>query len=152
MEKGIESKGSISGLIPRQISMIIRFYVDDIPIRVFKNNANIGVSYPTQPMQIEASLWDGESWATDGGQTKTNWSQAPFKAHFQGFNIDGCPSSSTTPQGQCYSPNFWWNQEKYWNLDSNQQKAYENVRNNYMTYDYCSDRPRYPKPPAECLQ
>ncbi|KAF7119446.1 hypothetical protein RHSIM_Rhsim13G0046700 [Rhododendron simsii] len=131
---------------------LIVFYADDIPFRVFKNNANIGVSYPTQPMQIEASLWDGDSWATDGGQTKTNWSQAPFKAHFQGFNIDGCPSSSTTTQGQCYSSNFWWNQEKYWKLDSNQQKAYENVRNNYMTYDYCSDRPRYPKPPAECLQ
>ncbi|XP_058199798.1 xyloglucan endotransglucosylase/hydrolase protein 2-like [Rhododendron vialii] len=130
---------------------LIVFYVDDIPFRVFKNNANIGVSYPTQPMQVEASLWDGDSWATDGGQTKTNWSQAPFKAHFQGFNIDGCPSSSTTTQGQCYSSNFWWNQEKYWKLDSNQQKAYENVRNNYMTYDYCSDRPRYPKPPAECL-
>ncbi|KAA8550615.1 hypothetical protein F0562_002299 [Nyssa sinensis] len=61
----------------------LRFYVDNIPIRVFKNNTNIGVSYPSQPMQIEASLWDGDSWATDGGQTKTNWSHAPFKAHFQ---------------------------------------------------------------------
>lgn len=133
--------------------MFFRFYVDDIPFRVFKNNTNIGVSYPTQAMQVEASLWDGDSWATDGGQTKTNWSAAPFKAHYQGFNIDGCSSTTTQgPSEQCYSSNFWWNQEKYWKLDSNQQKAYENVRINFMTYDYCSDRPRFPNPPPECLQ
>ncbi|CAL5427213.1 unnamed protein product [Camellia sinensis] len=102
----------------------IVFYVDNIPIRVFKNNTNIGVSYPTQPMQMEASLWDGDSWATDGGQTKTNWSYAPFKAHFQGFDIDGCPAQDSSNIQQCYSSKFWWNGDKYWTLDSTQQNAY----------------------------
>ena len=125
-----------------------RFYVDDIPIRVFKNNSNIGVDYPSQPMQIEGSLWNGESWATDGGQTKTNWSCAPFRTHFQGFRIDGCPSDYSN----CHSSNLWWNQKKFWKLDSTQQKAHENVRNKYMNYDYCSDTNRFAVRPKECTQ
>ncbi|KAJ7961540.1 Xyloglucan endotransglucosylase/hydrolase [Quillaja saponaria] len=71
----------------------IVFYVDNIPIRVFKNNTNNGVGYLSQPMQLQASLWNADSWATDGGQTKTNWSYAPFKAYFQGFDISGCSRS-----------------------------------------------------------
>ncbi|KAK2990058.1 hypothetical protein RJ640_025421 [Escallonia rubra] len=133
----------------------IVFYVDNIPIRVFKNNTSIGVNYPTQPMQIEVSLWDGDSWATDGGKTKTDWSHAPFKAYFQGFNIDGCPSDTQNHSSteQCYSSSdYWWNRNKFWKLDSNQQRAYRDVRNKYMNYDYCSDRPRFPNPPLECLQ
>ncbi|GAV70710.1 Glyco_hydro_16 domain-containing protein/XET_C domain-containing protein [Cephalotus follicularis] len=130
----------------------IVFFVDNTPIRVFKNNTNIGVSYPSQPMQIEASLWDGDNWATDGGQTKTNWSHAPFNAHFQGFDITGCPYNlNSNIQQNCYSPQYWWNLEKYWKLDSNQQSAYEDVRKKYITYDYCADSPRYPTPPPECL-
>ncbi|OMO95834.1 Glycoside hydrolase, family 16 [Corchorus olitorius] len=130
----------------------IVFYVDNIPIRVFKNNKNMGVAYPWQPMKIEASLWNGESWATDGGQTKTNWSMAPFKASFQGFDISGCPIIKNSNNNQeCYSPKYWWNSEKYWKLDSKQQMELENVKNKYMYYDYCSDKPRYPIPPPECL-
>ena len=128
-----------------------RFYVDNIPIRVYKNNRNIGVEYPSQPMQIEGSLWDGDSWATDGGQTKTNWTYAPFQAHFQGFEIGGCAALDNSNIQHCYSPNYWWNTGKYWKLDSRQQREYENVRNKYINYDYCFDRHRYPIPPPECL-
>ncbi|KDP26372.1 hypothetical protein JCGZ_17530 [Jatropha curcas] len=125
----------------------IVFFVDEIPIRVFNNNTKFGVSYPSHPMKVEASLWDGDSWATDGGQTKTNWSNAPFKAHFLGFDISGCSSKIQ----QCLSPNYWWNVQKYWKLDLAQQRAYENVRNKFLTYDYCFDRPRFPVTPPECL-
>ncbi|KAG8371732.1 hypothetical protein BUALT_Bualt13G0118700 [Buddleja alternifolia] len=129
----------------------IVFYVDNIPIRVFKNNTNIGVMYPTQPMQIESSLWDGDSWATDGGKTKTNWSSSPFIAQFQGFNVDGCSLSQTSNNTQsCYSSNYWWNQRKFWKLHHNQEKQYQQVREKYMNYDYCSDRNRHPIPPPEC--
>ncbi|CAK9159181.1 unnamed protein product [Ilex paraguariensis] len=133
---------------------LIVFFVDNIPIRVFKNNTNIGVSYPSQPMQIEASLWNGDSWATDGGNTKINWSHAPFKAYFQGFNVNGCPSINHNYYSNiqhCSSSKYWWNTRNYWKLDSNQQRAYEAVRTKYMNYDYCGDRPRYPTPPPECL-
>ncbi|XP_062078174.1 xyloglucan endotransglucosylase/hydrolase protein 2-like [Humulus lupulus] len=127
----------------------IVFFVDDTPIRVFKNKTKKGVDYPTKPMKIEASLWDGEDWATDGGQTKTNWAFAPFKAHFQGFHVDGCSNMNTN----CYSENnkYFWNKKKYHNLDSDQKIAYEKVRKSYMNYDYCTDSSRYPTPPPECL-
>ncbi|PIN08218.1 Xyloglucan:xyloglucosyl transferase [Handroanthus impetiginosus] len=130
----------------------IVFYVDNIPIRVFKNNTNIRVKYPTQSMQVEASLWNGDSWATDGGQTKTDWSNAPFRAHFQGFNIDGCSllSQSSNNAGNCYGSNYWWNERKYWKLDNNQEKEYEKVREKYMNYDYCDDREKHPNISPEC--
>ncbi|KAK6937635.1 Xyloglucan endo-transglycosylase, C-terminal [Dillenia turbinata] len=124
----------------------IVFFVDQIPIRVFKNKRSMGVSYPTRPMRIEATLWNGEDWATDGGKRKINWSSAPFKAYYQGFNIDGCSSTAT----DCQSPKYWWNAQKYWQLDANQQKAYENTKK-YVVYDYCTDRKRYPNPPPECI-
>ncbi|XP_042490363.1 xyloglucan endotransglucosylase/hydrolase protein 2-like isoform X2 [Macadamia integrifolia] len=130
----------------------IVFFVDTVPIRVYKNKTNIGVNYPTHAMQIEATLWDGSNWATDGGQTKADWSQAPFKANFQGFNINGCPSSQNSNTQPCYSSRYWWNSDKYWQLNSNQERAYEGVKRKYMTYDYCSDRSRYPSRPQECPQ
>ncbi|XVF16076.1 hypothetical protein REPUB_Repub10bG0000300 [Reevesia pubescens] len=48
----------------------IVFFVDDVPIRVFKNNKDLG-----------------------GGLEKTDWSKAPFIASYKGFNIDGCKES-----------------------------------------------------------
>ncbi|KAF7825795.1 xyloglucan endotransglucosylase/hydrolase protein 2-like [Senna tora] len=152
----------------REQRLYLWFYVDNIPIRVYKNKSNIGVGYPTKAMQIEASLWDGESWATDGGQTKTNWSCAPFKAYFQGFDISGCeeeeeevvqasnynntPStlSSSSSSSHCASDKYWWNAQRFWELDPVRQKAYENVKSKYFTYDYCSDKQRFPTPPLEC--
>ncbi|KAK6286664.1 hypothetical protein POUND7_012843, partial [Theobroma cacao] len=169
------------------------FYVDNTPIRVSKNISNIGVNYPSQTLVIQASIWDGEGWASNG--RKLDWSQQPFTASFQGFNVDGCQSLENSNKEQCYdsragfgsklrygsgffqmriklppkdsagvitafynsnvqecySPKYWWNSEKYWKLDSKQQIELENVRNKYMSYDYCSDRPRYPVPPPECL-
>ncbi|KAL3604714.1 hypothetical protein D5086_005573 [Populus alba] len=52
----------------------------------------------------------------------------------------------------CYSTSYWWNTRKYRTLDAAQQRAYENVRKKYLTYDYCSDRVRHPTPPPECPQ
>ncbi|CAA0815202.1 Xyloglucan endotransglucosylase/hydrolase protein 2 [Striga hermonthica] len=126
------------------------FYVDDIPIRVFKNNTNIGVPYPTQPMQILGSIWDGSDWATDGGRTKIDWAFAPFTAHFQDFNVVACPLSSSENRENCYGSNYWWNDKKYWKLSRNQQEEYERVRTQYLNYDYCDDRERFPTPPPEC--
>ncbi|RDY10925.1 Xyloglucan endotransglucosylase/hydrolase protein 2 [Mucuna pruriens] len=128
----------------------IVFYVDNIPIRVYKNKSNIGVGYPTKPMQIQATLWDADSWATNGGKTKTNWSYAPFKAYFQGFDVSGCQVTTSNSQN-CSSYKYWWNKQKFWQLDPSRRRQYERVKHKYMTYDYCADRKRYPEPPLECL-
>ncbi|KAK7304509.1 hypothetical protein VNO77_42390 [Canavalia gladiata] len=124
----------------------IVFYVDNIPIRVYKNNRKIGVGYPSKPMEIQASLWQAD-WAT--GTAKTNWNYAPFKANFQGFDVSGCQVQSSNDQ-HCVSNNYWWNGKKFWQLDSTQQRQYEMVKKKYIIYDYCTDRKRYPTPPLEC--
>ncbi|XP_030547801.1 xyloglucan endotransglucosylase/hydrolase protein 2-like [Rhodamnia argentea] len=124
----------------------IVFYVDDIPIRVFKNNPAIGVPYLTEPMQIEASLWDGDNWATDKGLTKIDWSYAPFLAHYRGFDISGCVFRSQ----DCDSLAYWWNSQEHRSLDGQQEKQLDNVRKNFMYYDYCTDTSKHPVPPPEC--
>lgn len=127
--------------------------MDEVPIRVFKNNTLTGVPYPSRPMQIIASLWNGEAWATDGGRTKTDWSYAPFKANFRWFDVDGCPASGEDkPAWGCSSPKFWWNDAKRMKLDQQQEQEYRDVIAKYVIYDYCTDRSRYPTLPPECRQ
>ncbi|CAI9300818.1 unnamed protein product [Lactuca saligna] len=128
----------------------IVFFVDDTPIRIYKNNIKKGVEYPNNTMQVKVSLWDGSSWATDGGKTKANWTNGPIEAHFQDFKIDGCLSPVNNPNKDCFAQNYWWNTKTYWQLDTKQQKAYDEVRKKYMNYDYCTDKGRYPIPPHEC--
>ncbi|KAL2932937.1 Xyloglucan endotransglucosylase/hydrolase protein 2 [Bienertia sinuspersici] len=126
---------------------------DNIPIRYFRNNVNIGVNYPSKPMKVEASIWDGSGWATDGGQTKIIWSDAPFRAYFEGFNINGCPIDSNSENNEpCISSDYWWNQQRYWELNPTESRAYQIVKHNFVIYDYCTDTQRYPVPPPECSQ
>ncbi|PWA38581.1 concanavalin A-like lectin/glucanase domain, Xyloglucan endotransglucosylase/hydrolase [Artemisia annua] len=140
-----------NGLGGREQRTLLWFFIDDIPIRVYKNDVVTGrIGYPHRALQVVVSLWDGSNWATDGGKSKANWSNAPFQAHFQDFNIDGCPSNPNSPNKDCYSTKYWWNKKKYWHLNHRQMRDYENVRRKYMNYDYCTDRNRYPVAPPEC--
>ncbi|WJX76177.1 xyloglucan:xyloglucosyl transferase [Trifolium repens] len=115
----------------------IVFYVDETPIRIFKNRSNIGVKFPSHQMQVKVSIWNGAPWASNG--KKIDWKQAPFVAQFQGFNIHGCQLKNHNKYN-CYSPHLWWNSKKYWELNPQEQREYENVRRKTLLYDYCSDR------------
>lgn len=120
----------------------IMFFVDDIPIRVFKNRKQEGIPFPDQfPMHIEATLW-AAAWA--GGPV--NWKNGPFKAQYEGFAIHGCPSSSGFKG--CGSPNLPWN--KVHGLSPKQMEAYNGIKKNFIVYDYCSDPKRQPVNPKEC--
>ncbi|XP_020154161.1 xyloglucan endotransglucosylase/hydrolase protein 2-like [Aegilops tauschii subsp. strangulata] len=114
--------------------------VDETPIRVLKNLAGRapGYQFPTRPMRIRASIWDGSSWATDNGKIKVDWNRAPFTSAFQRFNVDACPATGSAP---CGSPNLWWN--KFQDLTPAQKAAYKNVKSKYMTYNYCDDKARF---------
>jgi xyloglucan:xyloglucosyl transferase len=99
--------------------------------------------FPAKRMSVRASLWDGSGWTTDGGRTKIDWNRAPFTAAF-------CANtSSSTP---CGSPDLWWNARRYRRLSAEQRAAYENVKNTYMNYDYCTNKDRFKNgnAPAEC--
>ncbi|OWM67563.1 hypothetical protein CDL15_Pgr028426 [Punica granatum] len=128
----------------------IVFFVDDVPIRVFKNSKDLGVKFPfDQPMKIYSSLWNADDWATRGGLEKTNWSKAPFIASYKSFHIDGCEASVhakfCASQGK-----RWWDQKVYQDLDAAQYRRLQWVRKKYTIYNYCSDRSRFPTPPVEC--
>ncbi|KAK7373623.1 hypothetical protein VNO80_07038 [Phaseolus coccineus] len=123
------------GLLWNQHQIV--FYVDEIPIRVFKNNSEVGVSFPWQEMHVTGSIWNGEPWASNG--KRIDWNQAPFTAHFESFNIQGCQTQNHN-KFVCYSPYLWWNDHKHWQLNPHQQKAYQYVRKKHLVYDYCSDR------------
>ncbi|XP_022755415.1 probable xyloglucan endotransglucosylase/hydrolase protein 23 [Durio zibethinus] len=125
----------------------IVFYVDGIPIREFKNLEFLGVPFPNkQKMRLYSSLWNADNWATRGGLVKTDWSKAPFKASYRNFNTDACVWS----YGSSYcSPNknAWYWEE----LDFAKKGQMKWVQDNYMVYNYCTDKKRFPYGfPTEC--
>uniref|UniRef100_A0A7N0U965 Xyloglucan endotransglucosylase/hydrolase n=1 Tax=Kalanchoe fedtschenkoi TaxID=63787 RepID=A0A7N0U965_KALFE len=128
----------------------IVFFVDDVPIRVFKNSKDLGVRFPfDQPMKIYSSLWNADDWATRGGLEKTDWSKAPFVASYKGFHVDGCEASVNAKfcntQGK-----MWWDQKAFQDLDSYQYRRLAWVRNKFTIYNYCTDRARFPAMAPEC--
>ncbi|XP_072950249.1 xyloglucan endotransglucosylase protein 34-like [Typha angustifolia] len=132
----------------------IVFFVDEVPIRVFKNSKDVGVKFPfEQPMKIYSSLWNADDWATRGGVEKTDWAKSPFVASYRGFHIDGCESSSSSSAKICATQGMkWWDQKVFQDLDGLQYRSLSWVRQKYTIYNYCSDRSRYPSMPAECTK
>ncbi|RZC66854.1 hypothetical protein C5167_010531 [Papaver somniferum] len=131
----------------------IIFSVDGTPIREFKNSESIGVPFPkNQPMRIYSSLWNADDWATRGGLVKTDWSHAPFTASYRNFNANACVATSATAsscvaKSRASRNNAWFTQE----LDTTNQKRMRWVQRNYMIYNYCTDKKRFPRGmPPEC--
>ncbi|CAH2080417.1 unnamed protein product [Thlaspi arvense] len=118
----------------------IIFMVDETPIRVFRNAESMGVPFPkNQPMRIYSSLWNADDWATRGGLVKTDWTKAPFTAYYRNFKAQSISHSPTSDE--------WQSQE----LDANSQRRLRWVQKNYMIYNYCTDRKRFPQGlPTEC--
>lgn len=127
-----------------------RFFVDDVPIRVFKNSKDLGVRYPfNQPMKLYSSLWNADDWATRGGLEKTDWSKAPFIASYKGFHIDGCEASVNAKFCETQGKR-WWDQREFQDLDAAQYRRLRWVRQKYTIYNYCTDRVRFPAAAPEC--
>ncbi|CAI9098533.1 OLC1v1035198C1 [Oldenlandia corymbosa var. corymbosa] len=140
------------------------FYVDNVPIREFKNLESKGVQFPkNQPMKIYSSLWNADEWATRGGQVKIDWAQSPFVASYRGFSArphycslssagDSQPSSCTTSASlSSSSSNVNNDQNLSENLDIVGERKLRWVQKNYMIYNYCTDTKRFPQGfPTEC--
>ncbi|XP_023755674.1 probable xyloglucan endotransglucosylase/hydrolase protein 7 [Lactuca sativa] len=126
------------------------FSVDEVPIRVYKNNEAKGVPFPKfQPMGVFSTLWEADDWATRGGLEKIDWSKAPFYAYYKDFDIEGCPSPG--PSSCASNSANWWEGTSYQQLDALAARRYKWVRMNHMVYDYCTDKHRYPVTPPECM-
>ncbi|KAH9563568.1 hypothetical protein CY35_05G132300 [Sphagnum magellanicum] len=133
---------------------MIVFMVDKTPIRVYKNNEDLGVPYPSkQPMSVFASLWNGEEWATQSGAIRLNWAKAPFAARYQSYDVQGCEvpwyKGEVAP---CISSgsDAMLERATIQNLNVEQLVRLQWVTENMLVYDYCTDIYRYPDPHPEC--
>uniref|UniRef100_A0ACD5XRJ5 Uncharacterized protein n=1 Tax=Avena sativa TaxID=4498 RepID=A0ACD5XRJ5_AVESA len=130
----------------------IIFYVDETPIREVARTEAMGAAFPSKPMSLYATIWDGSAWATLGGRYRVDYKYAPFVAQFGDLVMQGCPvnnpmdHSSSAAAGACGTP--WY--EAAASLSAAQRKEMAAFRRGHMSYSYCHDRLRYPVALSEC--
>ncbi|KAH7656074.1 Xyloglucan:xyloglucosyl transferase protein, partial [Dioscorea alata] len=126
-----------------------RFYIDGIPIReIIRNESSMGGAFPSKPMSLYATIWDGSNWATSGGRYKVNYKFSPYIAKFSDFVLHGCTVNPVDHSSACDKAES--NNYNTISLSTKQKYAMQSFRNKYMTYSYCYDRKRYAKPLKEC--
>lgn len=127
---------------------VLVFYVDDTPIRMFQNVR--GVAFPNRKaMGVFLSIWDGSSWATQGGRVPVHWASAPFVATYQNFRLRGCVVNPHDRKGvtSCQRSPFAAAKSSLNMGRIHQMRA---VKAHQVVYNYCDDRKRYPTAPPEC--
>ncbi|KAG0599411.1 hypothetical protein M758_12G149800 [Ceratodon purpureus] len=134
---------------------LLVFYVDNTPIRMFRNLEGTVTNflYPKAcPMKLYLSMWDGSKWATQGGRVKLDWNAAPFIASYKNFRLNGCEAmqDDKTAIHNCQNSTYAAPGEKFQRMGGTRTKQLREVKNNYVHYNYCDDRPRYPEMPEEC--
>ncbi|XVF27820.1 hypothetical protein REPUB_Repub14bG0141900 [Reevesia pubescens] len=130
----------------------IIFFVDRVPIRVYKNNGDEKNDFfPNEkPMYLFSSIWNADDWATRGGLEKTDWKIAPFVSSYKDFSVEGCQWEDPYPACVSTTTKNWWDQYEAWHLSDSQKMDYAWVQRNLVIYDYCKDYERFPKLPGEC--
>ncbi|KAK8507943.1 hypothetical protein V6N13_055411 [Hibiscus sabdariffa] len=128
----------------------IMFYVDNIPIREFKRTAAMGGDFPSKPMSLYATIWDGSDWATNGGKYRVNYKYAPYVAEFSDLILHGCTVDplefSSKRCDDIQSP-----EQLKTRITPSQRSKMHSFRRKHMTYSYCYDQTRYKAPPPECM-
>ncbi|CAK9329411.1 unnamed protein product [Citrullus colocynthis] len=137
------------------------WYIDSIPIRVFRNYEKAQkqrIAFPNKKgMRLYTSLWNADDWATQGGRVKTNWTNAPFTASMRQFRPRACHWIGESSNTQCAtnSPTNWWTSPVHAQLTIRELAKLGEVRKKFMIYDYCRDparkRPNGRMPP-ECYR
>uniref|UniRef100_A0A2P2JAU0 Xyloglucan endotransglucosylase/hydrolase n=2 Tax=Rhizophora mucronata TaxID=61149 RepID=A0A2P2JAU0_RHIMU len=127
----------------------IIFYVDNVPIREIKRTASMGGDFPSKPMSLYATIWDGSDWATNGGKYRVNYKYAPYVAEISNFVLHGCAVDPIEQSSKCE------NSESFGGIPTGitptQRIKMGGFRGKYMTYSYCYDRARYKVAPSECV-
>ncbi|XP_068650435.1 probable xyloglucan endotransglucosylase/hydrolase protein 30 [Aristolochia californica] len=131
----------------------IIFYIDEVPIREIVRNEAMGSDYPSKPMSLYATIWDGSTWATNGGRYKVDYKYAPFVSEFHDLTLHGCRVNSIQqrPSNDCDDETAKLNSADYTVITPERRVAMRKFRQKYMTYSYCHDTLRYPVPPPECV-
>lgn len=117
-------------------------------------------AYPSKPMSLYATIWDGSDWATRGGKKPIIYNFAPFVASFKDFEMEGClwnQTKSSSPlcsnnnvnEGQGLDP---INGQDFIKLSQQQKIGMDWVRSKFMFYSYCNDVKRFSVIPPECKE
>ncbi|KAL5995522.1 hypothetical protein ACLOJK_025585 [Asimina triloba] len=129
----------------------IIFFVDNIPIREIKRNDAMNADFPSKPMSLYATIWDGSNWATSGGRYKVNYRYAPYTTDFSDLILHGCTVDPIQHSPRCGDgENSLQFLSKLALLSPKQRSKMGEFRKKHMTYSYCHDRKRYPVPLPEC--
>lgn len=126
-----------------------RFYVDNVPIREFKRTESMGGDFPSKPMTLYATIWDGSDWATNGGKYRVNYKYAPYIAEFSDLVLHGCAFDPIEHMARC--DNAEGSEGIPTGVTRVQRIKMEGIRKKHMTYSYCYDHIRYKVPPSECV-
>ncbi|CAH9097766.1 unnamed protein product [Cuscuta europaea] len=132
------------------------WYVDGIPIRVYRNYSSEGIPFPNQQgMKVYTSIWNADDWATRAGLDKIEWSNAPFVAKCRGFRSRACYLEGPESISQCTKPSSGANSRDAgaFNRLSDAKAGQLNwVRRKYIVYDYCKDVKKFKAGlPGECF-
>ncbi|GKV22857.1 hypothetical protein SLEP1_g32676 [Rubroshorea leprosula] len=134
----------------------IVFFVDNIPVREFPSTGAFSSVYPSKPMSVHVTIWDGSKWATHGGKYPVNYNNGPFVASFANMEITGCasnpaaPADSPCPSEASGSSADPVQGQDFAKLSSQQTTAMDWARRKLMFYSYCKDISRYKNLPPEC--
>ncbi|KAI3830651.1 hypothetical protein MKW92_030036 [Papaver armeniacum] len=141
----------------------IIFYVDDVAIREVQRSEGMGGDFPSKPMSLYATIWDGSTWATNGGKYKVNYRYAPYVAEFSDLVLHGCTvdpielsslncdMSTNNVVLEDITSSSDEQSLKRMALSSDQRVEMMKFREKHMMYSYCYDHTRYASPPAECV-
>ncbi|XP_043724588.1 probable xyloglucan endotransglucosylase/hydrolase protein 33 [Telopea speciosissima] len=135
----------------------IVFLVDNIPVREVENIGVMSAVYPSKPMSVYATIWDGSEWATNGGKNPVNYKYEPFVASFGEMEMEGCVWISARSVPSCSKGGQEGPStvdpvegEDFVKLSQQQKMGMDWARNKFMIYSYCKDPGRFPVLPPEC--
>ncbi|CAL5054895.1 unnamed protein product [Urochloa decumbens] len=134
----------------------IIFYIDDTPIREVIRHPEMGGDFPAKPMAVYATIWDGSTWATEGGKYKVNYKYAPFASDFSdlaavGPRADPVLRVPRSAAGDADQDLLGLMTADYAVMTPQKRAAMRAFRARQMTYTVCYDAVRYASGPfPEC--
>ncbi|CAN6253671.1 unnamed protein product [Urochloa humidicola] len=134
----------------------IIFYIDDTPIREVIRHPEMGGDFPAKPMAVYATIWDGSTWATEGGKYKVNYKYAPFASDFSDLAVVGPRADPVLrvprrSDGDADQDLLGLMTADYAVMTPQKRAAMRAFRARQMTYTVCYDAVRYASGPfPEC--
>ncbi|URD80876.1 xyloglucan endotransglucosylase hydrolase protein 30 [Musa troglodytarum] len=132
-----------------------RFYVDDTPVREVVRSDAMGGDYPSKPMSVYATIWDGSTWATGNGKYKVNYKYEPFVSDFSDLVLRGCRADpiqqvDSAAARRCAEANDELLAADFALMTPKKRAAMRRFRERYMAYSFCYDTNRYPVAFPDC--